>query len=293
MSRTAVTLAVLLLSAAVPASAQRPAPRFLAPDTVIQGERDSELRWPVAVASASAIELAVADAGDPRLVIFAATGSAWKVERQVPLEAPPVDVVHAGGRYVVALRRAGLVTLEPPGCTPRAVELPAAAVPRALAATAGGGLLVYDAAGERVLALDAGGELRGETRVTGRLTALAAAAGGGFFAALVEQGEVRRYGPDGRLLSAWTVPGEGPVPVWPAGLVAEAGGGVLVVDRHAGRIVALDAAGQLVGVGSRRGWDAGRLRFPAGMARLGDGRLAVADQGNGRVQIFRRLAGLP
>ncbi len=78
-----------------------------------------------------------------------------------------------------------------------------------------------------------------------------------------------------------------PVPAWPTGLVAASGGDVVVVDRHGGRILALDASGRLVGVGSGRGWNPGQLLLPTAIALFPDGRVVVADQGNSRVQIFR------
>jgi hypothetical protein len=61
----------------------------------------------------------------------------------------------------------------------------------------------------------------------------------------------------------------------------------VVVDRHGGRILALDASGRLVGVGSGRGWNPGQLLLPTAIALFPDGRVVVADQGNSRVQIFR------
>ena len=43
-------------------------------------------------------------------------------------------------------------------------------------------------------------------------------------------------------------------------------------------------------VGSRKGWEPGLLLFPAGIARLPGGLVVVADEGNGRAQLFRRSA---
>ena len=80
------------------------------------------------------------------------------------------------------------------------------------------------------------------------------------------------------------------MPAWPTGLAAEPGGNLLVVDRHAGRVLVLDANGQVAGVGSRKGWEPGLLLFPAGIARLPGGAVVVADEGNGRAQLFRRSA---
>jgi hypothetical protein len=55
-------------------------------------------------------------------------------------------------------------------------------------------------------------------------------------------------------------------------------------------VLVLDAAGQVAGVGSRKGSEPGLLLFPAGIARLPGGLVVVADEGNGRAQLFRRSA---
>ncbi len=285
------TMAILGLVAtlASPAAAQRPAARFLAFEAVLQGQGDSELRWPVAVAAGSALEIAVADAYGARLVIFAGTGGGWSAGHSVPLGAAPLAVVHDGRRYLAALRgRGDLATVEGTGATLGSLPLPAGVVPGALAAVEGSGLLVYDAAGDRVLALDDAGHLGAETPVEGGVTALAAAPGG-FYAVYAGQARVRRYASGGRIADEWQVPGQQPTPAWPDGIVVEPGGGLLLADRHGHRILAFDGAGRLAGAGSGQGWEPGRLLFPAGMTRLADGRLVVADRGNGRVQIFRRL----
>ncbi len=296
MRSQALLLSILLLAAA-PAAAQRTAPRFLAFDTVLQGSGDAELRWPVSVAAGSALELAVADAYGARLVIFTTAGDGasrdgagtdWTADHVVRLPAPPLAVVHDGHRYAVALRGRGDLTTVSPGATRGSLPLPEGTVPGALAAAPDGGLLVYDAAKARVLALDDAGRSVTSTPVTGRLTYLAAAPDDGFYAVFADRARVVRYLPDGRVLGDWQVPGAAPAPVWPDGLVALPSGALLIADRHAGRVVALDAAGRLTGIGSGKGWQPGRLLSPAGMTALPGGRLAVADRGNGRVQVFRQ-----
>ncbi len=282
-------LLVILVLMTSPAVAQRS--RFLAFETVIQGSGDAELRWPVSVAAGSALELAVTDVHGSRLVFFstAGDGEAWTGEHTVRLPAPPLAVVHDGRRYVVALRGLSeLATVERAGAEPGRLALPAGTVPGALAATDAGGLLIYDAAQARVLALDDDGRRETETAVAGGLSALAAAPDGSFYAAFAEQARIVRYRPDGRVLAEWQVPAEAPLPAWPSALVIQPSGGLLIADRHAGRIVATGAAGRLTGVGSSKGWKPGRLLFPAGMTALPGGRLAIADRGNGRVQIFRK-----
>jgi DNA-binding beta-propeller fold protein YncE len=287
LRRTLATLALAAagIGVAAGAAAQASAPRLFVWETVLDGEEDGEVRWPVAVAAASAEELAVADAFGPRLLRFRKDALAWKLERSVPLPGAPVDLAWDGTRYVASVRGEGLVAFEGEDLLQRRVPLPDGVVPGALAAPATGGLLVYDVAGGRVIGPGGGAGVP----VAGRVTALAASPGGGFHAAFGAEGEVARYDAAGQEEARWSLPAEGPQPAWPAGLAVEPGGDVLVVDRHGGRVVILDSGGKVVGLASRKGWDAGLLLFPMGAARLPDGRLVVADQGNGRVQVFRRV----
>jgi hypothetical protein len=166
--------------------------------------------------------------------------------------------------------------------------LPDGVVPGPLAAN-GRELLVYDYAARRVLRI--GGVAAGGTPVEGRVTGLAASPAGGFFAAFGEEATVARSDAAGRQEAVWEVPADGPRPAWPAGLAVEPGGDLFVADRHGGRIVVLDAGGKLAGIGAREGWDPGLLLYPSGVGLLGDGGVVVADQGNGRVQVFRRTGG--
>lgn len=288
----AVFLTATLTILAPPLVAQGATARALTFEEALRGTEDNEVRWPVAVASAGPEEIAVADAFGSRLLLLRRLGAGWTVARAASLPGAPAGLAWDGARYVVSHRGsdAGLTALEGPELLQRRLGLPQGVVPDVLAAAPGGGLLVAVAGGGRVLRLDAGGAVAGEVAVEGRVTGLVAAAGG-FFAAFGEDGVVRRYGAEGREEAVWPLPPEGPVPAWPAGLAATPGGDLLVADRHNGRIVVFDAAGQLSGFGSRKGWDAGLLLFPEGLALLADGRLVVADQGNGRVQVFRRATG--
>jgi hypothetical protein len=102
-----------------------------------------------------------------------------------------------------------------------------------------------------------------------------------------EEGTILRYGSQGTVEATWEVPGLEPAPAWPSGLAASDLGDLLVVDRHGGRVLRLDARGRPAGASARRGWDPGLLLFPSAVVLMPDGRIAVADQGNGRVQVFR------
>ena len=195
-----------------------------------------------------------------------------------------------GVRYLVSLRQGSrLLAIEGERHQMRPVTLPDGAVAGALAAARGGGFLVDDPADGEILMLDADLTVTERMSIDGQVTALAAAPGGGFYAAFGAEAVVRRFSSAGEVLSSRIVPGEGPVPAWPSGLAVEPGGDLIVVDRHIGRIVILDAEGRVRGLGSRRGREPGLLLFPAGIARTVEGRFLVADQGNGRVQFFRRL----
>ena len=53
-------------------------------------------------------------------------------------------------------------------------------------------------------------------------------------------------------------------------------------------MLVLQTGGEVAGFGSRQGWEPGLLNFPADVTLTPDGLVVVADEGNGRVQIFRR-----
>jgi hypothetical protein len=265
-------------------------PRVLSWEAAVRGNGELELRQPVALAAGASDELLVADAHGPRLLLVRFDGLEWVVTRALTLPAPPIGLAHDGSGYLLSLRGLGLMAVEP-GDRLRPVALPAGIIPGTVAAVSGGGFLVHDLAGERVLRLSRGGEVATEVVKVGRISALAATSDGGLVVARAEEGALQRYGASGALTATWRIPGDGPVPAWPQAVAVEPGGGLLVLDRHNGRVVALDATGRPVGLGSRHGWEPGLLRFPAALTRLPDGRVVVADQGNGRVQIFTRAQG--
>lgn len=171
----------------------------------------------------------------------------------------------------------------------RRVPLPGDAVPGALAGLFGGAVLIHDAAGDKVLFLAESGSVTGTTPLPGLVRALAGAPGEGFFAAAPAAGAVEKITRAGIAAERWIVPGVEPRSAWPVALLSESDGDLLVLDRHGGRVVFLDARGRPRGSGSREGRTAGLLHYPSAMAWIPGGRIAVADQGNGRVQIFRVL----
>lgn len=283
--------AMTSLAAARPALAQVGPPRVLVFQEVLKGTETVSLRWPRAAAAASDEEVAVADASGPRLLRFRKVGVSWQLDRSVSMSGAPAGLAWDGRRYVASLRQgAGLVAFEGAELTQRRLTLPRGVVPGAVAGGPGGGLLLFDAAKRSVLRLSPEGAAGAEIAVGGDITALAATAAGGFFAAVAAEASVKYFDAGGKLAATWKLPAFDQVPAWPTGLAAEPGGTLLVVDRHVGRVLVLDANGQVTGVGSRKGWEPGLLLFPAGIARLPGGLVLVADEGNGRAQLFRRSA---
>lgn len=289
---TCLTLAIVAFVAPLTAPyafAQINLPNILAWDKSLRGTDEQHLRWPVAVAAASTEEIAVADAFEPKVLLFRKIGISWELDGSASLPAVPVDLIHDGRRYVAAMRgQTRLIALEGPQLLQRRIAIPRDVVPGKIAARPRGGLLLYDSAGGRVLELTAAGDVARDVKIDGHVTALAVATDGGFYAAFGDEAIVQRHHANGEPIARWKLPSRGPVPAWPASMAVEPGEGVAVVDRHGARVLLIDNEGRALGSGSRRGWEPGLLWFPSAITRLPDGRLVVADQGNGRAQIFHR-----
>lgn len=275
-----------------PAAAQNPVPALFAFEETLSGDDEQRLAWPTAVAARSDDEIAVADAAGPSLWIFHDQGGGvgWGRQAFIELPAAAYSLAFDGDRYLISTRRPGrLLAVEGPGYELRELVLPQEVTPGAVAGLPDGGILVHDLAAGKLLVLGSDLEVRASVALAGTVAALAPGPGGGFYATFPQIGEVRRYGANGEELAVLAVPGLTPAPAWPVGLIVEANGEIVVADRHAGRLLVIETSGRWAGSGSRRGWEPGLLRFPADIARLPDGRIAVADQGNGRVQLFSRL----
>lgn len=285
----ALALSLAVAASAAPATAESPPPRVLSFVEMLKGTDEVQLRWPVAVASASTEEIAVADAFGPRLLRFRKLGVSWTLDAEVELPGTPVDLVWDGRRYVVSLRQGqGLVAFEGEALSQRRLRLPRGVVPGPLAAHRNGDLVVYDTTGHRALRLSSQGQLESEFSIEGEVTALATTGAGSVLVAVASESAVRRFDATGQASASWALPPHEGIPAWPVGVTVEPGGDAIVVDRHAGRLLVLDATGELAGIGSRQGWEPGLLLYPRGIARLPDGLLVVADEGNGRAQVFRR-----
>jgi len=73
------------------------------------------------------------------------------------------------------------------------------------------------------------------------------------------------------------------------GLAVDARGNIWVSDGHLNRVSLYDRQGNLLLTVGGRGSEDGRFDFPAGIAAHADGRVAVVDSFNRRVQIFRLI----
>jgi len=282
-------LAITWLASGPDLEAQASPPRILAWTETITGPEEQPIRWPVAVTAAPGGDFGVADAFEPRLLIYRKIGISWQLERSVELPSPPIGLTHDGRRFVVSLRQGGgMVTLEGPEFSPQRLPLPDGVVPGSIGATEDGSLLVFDSASKRIVVLSREGSLQSEFPVNQYLGAIATGIQGRFFATAPETATVLTFAADGTIQASNAIPGEQPRPAWPMGIAVEPGGDLYIADRHGGRILVIDASGRWIGLGARKGWEDGLLRYPGAIARLATGELLVADLGNSRVQIFRR-----
>lgn len=289
MNRRGRISCIVFLLACLPGAFAAEEVRLFAWDTVVDSEDSSAVGIPTGVAAGSDDELVVVDAHDNRLVVFGFSGTEWTVRQTVNLPATPLAVAHDGTRYLVSLREGkGLMAVEGARHQLRPVSLPAGSVAGVVSAVTGGGFVVHDTAGHKVLTLTPAGKVGSESPVDPGVVGIAAARGGGFFTSRPATGEIVRYDATGRETGRWTVPAVEPVPAWPVSMV-QIDGDLIALDRHGHRLVQFDSKNRFQGIGARRGWEPGLLLFPSAVAAFPDGRVVVADQMNGRVQIYRRI----
>lgn len=289
MNRSGMLICAALLLSFLPAASAAEDARLFSFDVIVDSEDSNTVRIPTGIAAGSDAELAVVDAHENRLILFGFTGTEWTEQQTIKLPAVPLDIAHDGTQYLVSMRGGrGLIAVEGSRHQLRPVSLPVGAVAGVVAGIVGGGFLVHDTSGHQVLKLTADGKVAGATPVETGVVGLAASRGGGFFASRPATGEILLYDATGKLANRWSVPSVEPVPAWPISMV-QVDGDLVTLDRHSHRLVVFDSKHQLLGIGARRGWEPGLLLFPAAVAAFPDGRVAVADQSNGRVQIYARI----
>ncbi len=272
--------------------AQATPPRIYAWSETLSLPEGEEILAPSAVATATGPELLIADGLDrPRLLLFGKQGVSWQLQRVVDLPAVAHSLAFDGERWVASLRGGiGLTAFGRTDLAARSVPIQPGLIAGAIAATPGGTLLVADLAAGRVVEISSKtGETLREVPVNGYISGLAADWTGGFVIALADQAKIMRFDSTWSPTDTWDLPSDNEKPAWPVDLVIDEGGETTVLDRHSGRLLELDSTGRWIGLGSRRGWEQGLLFLPSSLATLRDNRVVVADEGNGRVQIFRRV----
>ncbi len=257
-------------------------------ESVLRGEGDAELRWPVGVAAAAPDEVVAADASGKRLVVFRKSEGGWGALRSLTLPGTPAGIAGSGERYLVTTRGPeGLFLVDRGTWTLRPLALPRGSRPGALAAAPDGAFLLHDAGSSQILTLSSSGAVTGRRPAAGRVQALAAAPDGGHYAADALGGAVARFGDDGAERASWRLPGDGARSPFPCALAVSGSGPPIVLDRHMARLLRLEAGGRVEVLGGVRGHEPGRLFYPRAAASLSPDRIAIADSGNGRIQIVR------
>lgn len=287
-----LTIGLVVLWGGRPTEAQNSLSPALVWVEKIQTSEENPLHWPVAVACGASQELVIAEARDPSLMVLRRRQELdeWEVAQSLPLPAAPSQVVFDGQRYIVALRRPGsLLAFAGEPLQQSSIDLPARVYPGKLAADNNGGLLVFDSAGSRILRLDSTGKVVREISDVEGVAGLALDDRGTISAAFIHPPRIKSWGAGQEAAGEWTLPGLGPEPAWPTGLANGTQGSLVISDRQGGRLILMDAQGQVVGWGAREGWDSGLLLRPADISRCPDQRFAVAELGNGRISIFQRL----
>jgi outer membrane protein assembly factor BamB len=266
-------------------------PQVLAWEAAVYGKDSSSLKWPVDLASAATGELVVVDLEPPRLVVFReATDGSWASQRVVELPEAPASLIAGDGAYFLSLRPSGgLYSVDRETWKPRRLPLPQGVMAGRLGHAGDGGILALDDGSGDVLRVSEEGSVVSRTPVQGPAVAVEGGPGGALFTLDPVAAEVRPAGEGASGRAPHSLEGEAGDPPWPIDMAATSTGSLYVLDRHRGRVFLLDGTGALAGVGARRGREPGLLWYPAALALMPDGRLAIADQGNGRAQIYRRI----
>jgi NHL repeat len=285
-------------AAGAPVCARAGTAGFVHEKSIYVDARRTPLKAPEGVACADDGRLVVADTGQGRLLTYTwregqlRGGEAIKVP-QVP--HPTRVELGAGGSILVLdgkLRRIARLDskgafsgyLEIAGASPSAPILPAS-----FKVDASGTVHVLDLAGRRVLAVDGTGKVTRELALpgAGSFTDIAVGAGGKVYALDAVEATLWSAGPGAKEFRP-LAPSFKERMKFPASLVADGRGRLLVVDRHGGAIFVLGEDGSFQGRAMSRGSSDGLLLYPAQLC-VTRGEVFVADRNNNRVQVFSIL----
>lgn len=290
-ARLCASVPAIALLLSVPLTGQEVLPRVLSLAATLPTGDDLVLDSPVAVVAGPDLDFWVAEAvPNPQVRTFVKRPGGWEHDQVLALPAAPLDMAYDGQRLLISLRRAGgLIALAKGARGVQPLAVPKSVVPGRIAGSSNGRVLVQDMASNRIVEIDGVGKVVKEVAVPAGVTGLAVMPDGGFAIAVAAEGRIVRFDGNWSVEEEWEVPGFDGVPAWPTAIDIAPGGEMRVLDRHGGRILTLAANGRWTGVGSRQGREEGELLFPADLTVLSADLTAVADEGNGRVQVFRRL----
>lgn len=263
--------------------------------SIYTDEKGVALRNPEGVATDGQSNLAVADTGNGRIVVYSITADTVRARLaiQLPEVLQPVRVQFAekGELLVLDGKIHRIARVSPEGVFLGFLEVQGATgpvVPASLKVGSDGLIYLLDLAGARVLVLDSTGKVQRDLpfpQETGFALDLAVGPRGTVF--LLDGVERRVFTfPPGSTRATLLGKAFTEEAAFPAALAADDRGQLFLADQGGGGIIALGPDGSFRGRPAGMGWKEGLLRYPTGLCFDGYGHLFVADRGNHRVQVF-------
>jgi sugar lactone lactonase YvrE len=290
VTRTSVVL--LALACAVPAGRARADGLSLRFSTsVYQDEKEGALRSPEGVACTDGA-LFVADTANARIVKYVLQNGAPVASMAMKFEQlrqPTALQLDGKGNLLVLDRRARQIgRVDPQAAFAGWVEVKGAegVVPIAFKVGPAGEVVLLDAAGRRVLALDASGTVTRQVPLPqGEFTDVAVDASGVLYAVDSTASVVWSAAKDAAAFKPFTKSLKD-VLTFPTYLAPTSRGVILVVDQHGHGVVLVGNDGSYMGRQLAPGFNEGVLYYPGQLCMNDRGQVIVADRDNNRVQIF-------
>ena len=295
MNRTTKTFALAILASALGAGSARADTAPFVFDRAIYGdEKEVALKSPDGVACTDAGDIAIADTGNGRIVLFRYQGgslSAGKPLKPAGLSYPVrVQYDSKGNLLVLDLKSRKILRLDPAGKVLGILEPKGGSaltmLPVSFKLDASDHVFVLDAVGRRVMEFDPAGAVVRQVDLPKA----------GIFGDIHVDGTGTIYALDSVNASIWTLEKGGTVfkaltqsmkdkmnfPVYITG----SKGKLYLVDQNGNGVVVLGIDGAYQGRQLAIGWGQGLVYYPAQLCINGSGEAFIADRSNNRVQIF-------